>query len=224
MLGASKIIKMINLIGQKFGRLTIVSEADASLKRYGGRTVRRRRWKCACECGIDVIVDQAKLLSGHTKSCGCYQRHRAAEAKTKHGYASRKGAHPIYHTWRGMMERCFYSKHEMYHRYGGRGIKVCDRWQTFSNFLADMESMWRVGLTIERKNRNGNYEPSNCVWATQKAQGRNTCRNNVLTLNGESLCLTEWSEKTGIHRFTIYSRIFRQGWSIEKALTTPVKA
>lgn len=213
---------MLDLTGQKFGRLTVISEAATKIAFYNGLRKKRRRWLCICECGNKLEVDQGKLRIGHTQSCGCYQKQKAAEAKTTHGYASSKGEHPIYHTWRGMMERCFYAKNENYHRYGKRGITVCNRWQTFEKFVADMEPTWSVGMTLERKNNNGNYEPSNCVWIPRSQQGRNTCRNRWIEFQGERLLVSDWGKRLGTTGSVITSRL-QLGWTVEEALTTPVK-
>jgi hypothetical protein len=125
-----------------------------------------------------------------------------------------------YSAWVHIRERCYRKSHKAYRYYGGRGIKVCDQWlHCFENFLADMGEC-PPGLTIERNNSNGDYEPGNCRWATRKDQNRNTKRNTFIQLRGEKKCISEWAEITGISKTVIRWRIYN-GWSPERALTTP---
>lgn len=140
-----------NLTGKSFGRLTVV--CLASTNRYG--------WECLCICGSKTVVITASLRNGHTRSCGCLQR----EAVTKHGF---KGT-PTWNSWRNMRSRCRDPHHISYSSYGGRGIKVCDRWNSFENFLADMGER-PTGKSIDRIDNNGNYEPGNCMWSTPGEQ------------------------------------------------------
>lgn len=122
--------------------------------------------------------------------------------------------------WRNMHGRCENSKREDYHRYGGRGIKVCERWNSFENFLADMGKR-PDGLTLERKDNDGDYEPDNCRWATKVEQARNRCNTKWHTLNGESKTIREWCEQFGISRDAVRSRL-ESGWDLERALTEPI--
>lgn len=129
---------------------------------------------------------------------------------------------PEHKVWRGIWWRCTTKDPDAYRVYGSRGITVCERWKVFHNFYEDMGPRPTPKHTIERRNTNGNYEPSNCYWATQKVQQRNRRNNRHLTLNGETRVLAAWAEETGIARTTIFQRL-RAGWSIERALTTPVR-
>ena len=130
---------------------------------------------------------------------------------------------PTWRVWIKMRERCNDSNHLWYKNYGGRGIKVCDRWQnSFENFFADMGER-PEGMTIERKDGNKDYSPGNCIWATRKEQARNTRKNVVLVFNNESHCLAEWSEITSIPVGTLQFRI-SHGWPVSKALFEKVKA
>jgi hypothetical protein len=124
-----------------------------------------------------------------------------------------------YQSWTDMISRCYNPNVKKYPRYGGRGIKVCERWHLFSNFLADMGPC-PPGLTLDRENNDGDYTPENCRWATQVEQQRNRSNNRYLTLNGESHCLKEWSELRNIPWKCLDHRK-RSGWSDERALTTP---
>lgn len=134
----------------------------------------------------------------------------------------RRKEQPEYHNWRGMWERCTNPRHEKFRLYGGRGITVCERWNDLWAFIDDMGRKPSDSHSIERIDGNRNYEPGNCRWATQTEQMRNTSRNRMLTLNGETLCLSAWSEKTGIPYQVLIHR-FERGWTVERALTTTAR-
>ena len=139
-----------------------------------------------------------------------------------HGYAKKE---VLYDVWNGMKKRCYYKNNPSYHSYGGRGITVCDEWikdyMTFRNWA--IENGYTRGLSIDRINNNGNYEPSNCRWSTPKQQGNNKRTNTLLTFNGKTQTMIEWAEETGMCYHALSERISRGGWSIEKALTTPLQ-
>lgn len=126
---------------------------------------------------------------------------------------------PEYRVWRGMLARCYVASSDSYQLYGARGIVVCDRWHSFENFLADMAPR-PSGMSIDRIDNNGNYEPGNCRWVTPAQQSRNQRTNRILTLNGESMTQQDWAVRIGINAQTIQKRL-KLGWSVEKALTTP---
>jgi len=138
-----------------------------------------------------------------------------------HGHASSTGKSPTYRTWKAMMGRCFREGDANWHRYGGRGITACERWRTFANFLADMGERPK-GLTLDRIDNDGNYEPDNCRWATRMQQGRNNSRNRLVTLNGETRCISEWCEVLGLNHHTIAWRL-HSGMTAEEALKKPIK-
>jgi hypothetical protein len=207
---------MIDLLGQRFGRLVAMEFIK------GGNNLKRASWRCECDCGNIVIVIGYSLRSKHTKSCGCLQKERVSETHTTHGQLKGGLATKTYHTWAGIIQRCNNPRDKSFKDYGGRGIKVCKRWLKFENFYADVGDV-PDGMTIERINNNGDYEPENWRWATMLEQGSNK-RNNVwIEYGGEIKTIAQWARSCGIRRDIIRHRIYNYGWSIEKALNTPVK-
>lgn len=158
-------MKPVDLSGQKFGKLTAIERCGSQ----NGDAV----WRCMCECGGEKIAKVGNLKVGHTRSCGCLVAESAKERPPhKHGYGRRNFLSPTYTTWEAMRSRCNNPNSDWYHRYGGRGIKVCERWNDFSSFLADMGERPK-GKTLDRINPDGNYESSNCRWSTPKEQSNN---------------------------------------------------
>lgn len=199
--------------GDRFGRLTVLEVGRKKPYRYMA--------VCQCDCGSEPIVVRIDALRSkdggprkRTESCGCLQR----ESATTHGLTN----HPLSVVWRAMMDRCYKEKCDHYKYYGARGITVCDEWHDISAFVRDMSPTYQQGLQIDRKDTDKGYSPENCRWATRKEQARNK-RNNVnLTMNGETHCLSEWSEITGICIGTLWDRIFVRKWDDPvKILTTP---
>jgi hypothetical protein len=206
-----------SLTGRTFGRLTVqdVDRVDSNHRRY---------WRCLCTCGAAVVVRSDSLIRGQTTSCGCLaiENARGAGGKAKtHGHTLRKKPTREYRIWSNMMGRCHSPTNAAYDRYGGRGIVVCDQWHRFENFIADMGPC-PPGLTLERENNDGNYEPSNCHWATRLEQGNNK-RNNVRhTAFGKTQTLPQWAREVGLKLSTLGMRVYRYRWPIERALTEPV--
>lgn len=208
--------KFIDLTGQKFGRLTVIDYHHSNNGAY---------WLCKCSCGNESVVSGRSLRYGTTKSCGCGSKEQARKNCEKHRQSGHLLSHtPIYQTWKNMKRRCYSETNKRYANYGGRGIIVCDEW------LHDFQAFydWAIangyceGLTIDRINVNGNYEPSNCRWATHKEQANNQTRNHYITHNGETKTLKQWSEALNIPYGVLQHRVNR-GWSMEKIKDTPVR-
>lgn len=206
------------LIEGKFGRLTILREftKDAAW---------RKKVKCRCDCGTEKFIRVDHIKSGRIASCGCLQSELSSSRKLIHGCCSRRnGKSAEWKVWSSMRQRCQDKRNPVYHRYGGRGITVCDRWQkSFAAFLADMGTRPTPKHTIERKNNNDGYNPDNCEWATRTAQANNRRSNHLFTLNGVTLSAAEWGRKTGIGAGTILARSYR-GWADTRTLTTPINS
>lgn len=168
-----------------------------------------------CRCGTVKVIGWHDVQSGKTTSCGCHRK--SIRPAQTHGMSGTK----TYQTWLNMRARCLRPENDAYCDYGGRGITVCEKWNTFQGFLDDMGEC-PTGLTIERLDTNGNYCKANCVWANYTTQARNTRRNKLIEFNGETKCLQEWANETGINRNVISARL-RMGWTIKNALTAPVR-
>lgn len=199
--------------GYKSGRLEVIRLYE--IKNH------RRYWLCKCECGKETVVRQDCLTMKTTKSCGClekeWQHSHEHPGKKTHGMKKTR----LYRIWQGMKGRCYTKSASGYKDYGGRGITVCDDWKNdFMNFYNwAIDNGYNDGLSIDRKDVNGNYEPDNCRWANNSTQRKNQ-RQILLTYKGETKTLLEWSEKTGIGYCTLNYR-FRSGWDAEKILETP---
>lgn len=190
------------LAGKKFGRWSVVSLCDVNAR---GEIY----WNCVCECGATRAVKANSLRSERSTSCGCYHR----DERTTHGFTGT----PTFRTWETMRQRCFNENSPDYRRYGGRGITVCKRWnESFEAFLEDM-GVRPNGMTLDRKDVNGNYELRNCRWATASRQQRNRADRALLHFDGKTLCLADWSDETKIPAKIIAWRL-KNGWAIEKAL------
>lgn len=197
-----------DITGQKFGRLTALYR----LHNIEGRT----KWLCICDCGNFAEVMTYSLSTGHAKSCGCYQNDRLIESLATHYKCHTK----LYKVWSSMKKRCYNKKCNSYKNYGARGIAVCDEWkhnfQTFHDWA--MDNNYQEGLSIDRINVDGNYEPNNCRWTDRTTQNRNRTNNISYTIDSETHCLKEWCEILNLNYHTVHSRVNILNWPIEKAL------
>jgi hypothetical protein len=201
--------RAIDLTGCQSGRLTVISRAENSIRGQA-------RWNCVCACGNKRIVASASLVKKTTKSCGCLMREIVSKLNRTHGMRKT----PIYGAWFSMKHRCLNPNNPFYHHYGGRGISVCPRWlENFENFLEDMGDR-PEGMSLDRIDVNGNYEPGNCRWATWKEQQNNRRDNRFIEFNRKTQSLAAWGRELGIHEDTLRWRL-KTGWSVEKAFTTP---
>jgi hypothetical protein len=193
--------------GDRYGRLAVIGEE--ATEHAAGRSF--RRFSCRCECGVLVSVRLQNLRSGQVESCGCVY--------VQHGHASRMARTRTYHSWQCMIQRCSNPSATGYGNYGGRGVTVCERWaNSFESFLSDMGERPPRHTLDRYPNPNGNYEPGNCRWAIQTDQMRNMRRNRWITFGGETLCLTDWSLRTGLPIPTLIYRL-DAGWPIKDVLT-----
>ena len=200
----------IDLIGRSFGRWTILA--------LGSLIGTRRKFLCRCECGTVKEVAAQDLRNGRSVSCGCYSREAVAKRATIHGMSH----HPMYKVWVDMKRRCYNSNDPEFVNYGERGIIVCPEWiQSFPAFYNDMGERPFHGATLDRINNDGNYEPGNCRWVTNKENNRNKRKHRMITYNGNTLCSAEWAEIGGVEPRLFRARL-NKGWSMERAMEPPV--
>ena len=202
--------RFINMDGLIFGRLTVVDFAGVSDSGV-------YYWKCKCKCGNVVNIQRSNLQNGDSKSCGCLN----LELRTKHGHSKKYNHSRTYRTWAGMLSRCRNENDTGWHNYGGRGIKVCEHWERFENFIEDMGERPR-NLTIERIENDKGYCKGNCRWATRREQSLNKRTNVVLTFGGKTQTAVQWSRELGFKDDAVAIRV-NNGWTVEKTLTTPIQ-
>lgn len=194
-------MKSKDMVGKKFGRWLVIDIKKPS---------RPVMLLCKCECGNEKYVSAYQVHSGRSKSC-C----GVSGGRMKHGMSNTN----IYIAWCAMRNRCEKEAHPAYKDYGARGIKVCDRWQKFENFYSDMGDRPK-GKSLERVDNNKGYSPDNCIWATSKQQARNKRGLRMVTANGHTKSLGEWSDITGLSVGTLWNRL-ALGWTDEEAINTP---
>lgn len=205
------------VVGNVYGRLTVKSFSRRHVTACGGYL---NYWNCVCECGSDTEVTNRNLTSGHTLSCGCLRDQINSKVHTVHGYARKGQIHPVHAVWRKIIQRCDYEADPRFHRYGGRGIKLCDRWRVFENFAEDMMAGWKPGLTVERKDNDGDYCPENCTWDTRKVQANNRSTNVCVEIDGKRFTMSQLSEKIGINAGLLRWRM-KMRWPIERLIVPP---
>lgn len=176
-----------------------------------------------CFCGAEFKTQMSSVERGLTKSCGCLRKKATIErnvARTVHG----KTDTPEHTAWYHMKDRCSNPKNNRYHRYGGRGIVVCPEWQDdFEQFLKDMGPRPSEKHSLERDDTDGNYEPSNCRWATEEEQANNTSTNHMIPYQGRVQSIARWARELGFTKEVLYCRLLNYKWPVEKAFTQPVR-
>lgn len=196
------------LDGKRFGRVVVLHRLD------NGKLL------CKCDCGKEFEAHRSNITSGRQVSCGCYARELNAKRMTTHGLSDTK----LYRVWRGIVTRCTNPNCKSFPDYGGRGISVCEAWLTFEGFYEwAIKAGYREGLQIDRKKNDGNYEPGNCSWVSQKENENNRRDTVMLTYNGKEKPLSILADECGINRRVLYDRIFKYGFSVEEAVSLPVK-
>ena len=191
-------------VGDRFGRWEVI-RVDVYRDRWNN--VKHR---CLCECGTEKPVFENSLRSAMSWSCGCIQ-------KSLDGFGR---SHPLYGIWAGIFTRCENENYPQFDLYGGRGIKVCDRWRNFSNFAVDMGDRPSPNHSVEREDNDGDYEPGNCRWATSSEQARNRSSNRLLGYQGRVQCLQDWCDELGLDYMLMHGRL-SNGWTVDRAFETP---
>ena len=187
-----------SIIGKRFGRLVVI-DLDHVTPNHN------TYWRCQCDCGNEAVVYRGGLTSGDTISCGCYHHEHQHEYGRKHGLTN----HPLYIVWSGMVQRCTNPNSQNYYRYGDRGIWVCDEWrydfESFYNWAID--NGYSPGLTLDREDNDDGYHPENCRWVSRRTQQNNTRRNHLVTYNGETHSIAEWSRILSVNHESLRYRV-----------------
>lgn len=202
-----------DISGQRFGKLYVIAFD------HSGGVNGLAYWRCICDCGKEVVVRGTCLRTGESRSCGCLAKELSSIRNSTHNCRNTR----LYHIWIDMKQRCMNPNQPDYPRWGGRGITVCESWlKSFDNFKEwAIENGYTDSLTIDRIDNDGNYCPENCRWATSEDQANNRHNSKLIEFNGEVHSETQWSRLLGGNRNLVHDRL-KKGWSIEKALTTPV--
>lgn len=204
--------RLLDLVGRVFGRLTVLSED------IPGAVGTRRRWHCACVCGVLKSVAQQELMAGETRSCGCIRREQLRTRNNKHGASPRGAETYTYKKWKSMYRRIAETHLPRNKCY--IGVTVISRWGAYENFLSDMGECPQ-GYSLDRIDNAKGYAPDNCRWVPLFEQGANTSRNRVVSLNGVTKHVSALAREVGLSPDTVFDRINKLGWSEEKALSTP---
>ena len=196
-------------IGKKYNHWTVLEKAESN--KYG-----QPKWLCQCDCGKLRKLYLPHIKSGKSKSCGCCRKEVLKKQNVKHGMSNTK----IYNIWSSMKRRCYTKTQTAYKHYGARGIKICDKWldkdNGFMNFYNwAIKNGYHEGLSIDRINVDGNYEPKNCRWVTQKVQSNNTRRNVYIVYNEEKHTLKEWSDLLNLNYKAVFNR-YQKGFSLQE--------
>lgn len=210
--------KFIDRTGQRFGRWLVLERSPRKAPDWPKRRI--VWWKCRCDCGHIAEVISGHLANGTTTSCGCYRKENPSSLR--HGHARKGRVTKEWTSWSNMKRRCYDPRNEDFHTYGGRGITVCDRWRySFANFLKDMGER-PGGLTLNRKDNDGNYEPGNCEWATEETQANNKTSNTFFEIDGQRKTMAQWCRIAYKRPDIVWHRL-KLGWNFPEALFTPVR-
>lgn len=205
-------MKLDDLTGKRFGRLTVVKKHDDPTKKY-------TLWECKCDCGNTKIARASLLKAGRTKSCGCYLPEHNYAMNTTHGWSKTH----LYAVWNSMKGRCYNCNNHNYKRYGERGITVCEEWKNSFETFRDwaISSGYKNGYSIDRINNDGNYCPQNCRWTDVKTQNNNRRVSLMFTHNGKTQNLSSWCEELNIPYLRTWERIMHYGYTFEQAISLP---
>ena len=205
-----------DMTGWVFGRLTVIGPT----RRVVAHKHTRVHWLCRCACGAETEVPGVRLRRGGQVSCGCYRREIVHTVNRTHGQTATGRASKDYRSWQDMRARCNRKTSANYHNYGGRGITIDPRWDTFEQFIADMGPKPTPDHTIDRIDVNKGYGPENCRWLLKSEQAKNLRKNIHVTYNGRTMIASDWAREVGLNPNTLVGRL-HEGWSLERALTTP---
>lgn len=203
------IMKRKDIIGLKFGRLTVISYSHTN-------SDNKACYNCVCDCGNEKIASGKSMRFGKTMSCGCLKNELDRTRNLKHGYCVGKKT-PEYYIWRSIIERCENKNNKSYKFYGAKGITICDEWRrNFSTFINDMGPKPN-GFSIERLDCKSGYSKENCIWADKYQQANNRSSNRLFTFDGKTQTIAQWAKQLNLKSGTIYMRLYRN-WDVKKAL------
>lgn len=217
--------KLIDLTGKRFGRLTVIERAHDYIYPNGKTKV---QWLCECDCGNHCVVIGDNLRKGNSKSCGCLNDELRRTRSITHGASN--GNSRLYSIWTNMKTRCYNQNNPCYLNYGARGIKMCDAWRNSFISFRDWaipagfdENLDPSECMIERIDVNGDYCPENCTWKNAKEQANNRTNTIFIEYNGETHSLSEWADIIGVKYHTLFARLYKLNWPLEKALNTTTR-
>lgn len=202
-----------NLVGLRFGKLSV-------LKKLGKDRHGEMRWLCICDCGSEYESTSNRLTSGQTTCCRDCMIKKIGDSNRKHGATPKK----LFYAYTNMKTRCYNKNYSLYHRYGGRGIQVCEEWRkSFKSFREwALKNGWSEELSLDRINNDGNYEPSNCKWSTCVEQSNNRRTSRMITYNGITDTMANWARNTGIPYYVIQRRLYLN-WDAERIFSEPYR-